>query len=272
MAKDAPGSKLGLFQDHGIFTIRFRKVPGMSKQNTSEALIGAAASLRDAVNQLSFEAPVSHVYNPLDYAWRPHTTYLKRFGGNRKRVILLGMNPGPFGMAQIGIPFGEIAAARDWMGIHEPVGKPLNESPKRLIQGFACPRSEVSGRRLWGLFAERFGTAEKFFSEHFVANYCPLAFLEGGSRNVTPDKLPAAETAALYEACDAHLARMVEVLQPDWLIGIGGFAEERAVAISQKLPVKVGRILHPSPASPAANKDWAGNATRSLVKLGIWPE
>jgi single-strand selective monofunctional uracil DNA glycosylase len=239
---------------------------------TSEALITAAGDLRDAVNRLSFAAPISHVYNPLDYAWGPHTTYLKRFGAGRKRVILLGMNPGPFGMAQIGIPFGEIAAARDWMGINEPVGKPKSESPKRLVEGFACPRSEVSGRRLWGLFAQRFGTADKFFADHFVANYCPLAFLEDGSRNITPDKLPPAETAALYAACDAHLARMVEVLRPDWLIGIGGFAEERALVAAEKFPVKVGRILHPSPASPAANKDWAGNATRSLLKLGIWQQ
>ncbi len=244
----------------------------MANTKTSDALIAAAADLRDSVNRLSFAAPISHVYNPLDYAWGPHTTYLKRFGATKKRVILLGMNPGPFGMAQIGIPFGEIAAARDWMGINEPVGKPAKESPKRPIEGFACPRSEVSGRRLWGLFAQRFGTAEKFFAEHFVANYCPLAFLEGGSRNITPDKLPAEETSLLYTACDTHLGRLVDILQPEWLIGIGGFAEERALNIAEKHPVKVGRILHPSPASPAANKDWAGAATRSLVKLGIWPD
>ena len=243
----------------------------MANTKTSDALIAAAADLRDSVNHLSFAEPVSHVYNPLDYAWGPHTTYLKRFGATKKRVILLGMNPGPFGMAQIGIPFGEIAAARDWMGINEPVSKPKLESPKRPIEGFDCPRSEVSGRRLWGLFAERFGTADKFFADHFVANYCPLAFLEGGSRNLTPDKLPAAETAPLYAACDAHLARLVEILQPEWLIGIGGFAEERALVAAEKQSVKVGRILHPSPASPAANKDWAGSATRGLVKLGVWP-
>ena len=81
------------------------------------------------------------------------------------------MNPGPFGMVQTGVPLGEIAAVRDWMGIEATVEKPATENPKRPIEGFACTRSEVSGRRLWGLFAERFGTAEAFFTDHFVANY-----------------------------------------------------------------------------------------------------
>ena len=34
-----------------------------------------------------------------------------------KRVVFLGMNPGPFGMAQVGVPFGEVAAVRDWLRI-----------------------------------------------------------------------------------------------------------------------------------------------------------
>jgi len=104
------------------------------------------------------------------------------------------MNPGPFGMAQIGVPFGEIASARDWLGLEGPVGQPRTVNPKRPVEGFACARSEVSGQRLWGLFRARFGAPEAFFAEHFVANYCPLVFFEGG-RNLTPDKLPMAEHA-----------------------------------------------------------------------------
>ena len=39
---------------------------------------------------------------------------------------------------------------------------------------------------------------------------------------------------------------------------------------SQVSVLKIGRILHPSPASPAANKDWARKATDELKALGIW--
>ena len=41
--------------------------------------------------------------------------------------------PGPFGMAQTGIPFGEIEHVRDWIGVSCAVDKPKNEHPKRLI-------------------------------------------------------------------------------------------------------------------------------------------
>jgi len=236
-----------------------------------EKLTAAARTLSEALRPLTFSEPVTHVYNPLDYAWAAQDQYLKRFGSKRKRVVLLGMNPGPWGMAQTGVPFGEIAAVRDWMGISAKVDKPANEHPKRPIVGFACDKSEVSGRRLWGLFAERFGKAENFFQGHFVANYCPLVFMIASGANFTPDKLPVAETAPLEAACDAHLRSVVAALQPEWLIGVGGFAEAQALKQQAHFPgLKVGRVLHPSPASPAANRDWAGAATQQLTKLGVW--
>lgn len=244
----------------------------MANMNSTAArLIAVAKTLASDVGQLRFSAPVTHIYNPLDYAWAPHEQYLQRFGNDRKRVVFIGMNPGPFGMVQCGIPFGEIAAARDWMVIDAPVEKPAQENPKRPIEGFACTRSEVSGRRLWGLFQQRFGDAESFFAEHFVANYCPLAFFEGG-RNVTPDKLPAAETEPLYAACDRHLRSLVDALQPAWVVGIGGFAEARAAAALAGSGVRIGRVLHPSPASPAANRGWAEAATKQLLAQGIWDD
>lgn len=235
------------------------------------ALESAARRLSDALDGMRFAAPVSHVYNPLTYAWAPNALYLQRYGQGRKRVVFVGMNPGPFGMVQTGVPFGEIAAVRDWMGIEAEVRKPPEENPKRPIEGFACARSEVSGRRLWGLFAERFGTAEAFFAEHFVANYCPLAFFDGG-RNLTPDKLPAAEQGPLLAACDTHLREVARLLQPDWVIGVGAWAEQRARLALEGMPVRFGRVLHPSPASPAANRGWSEAATRQLCEQGVWAE
>jgi single-strand selective monofunctional uracil DNA glycosylase len=234
-------------------------------------LIEAARELAAEADRLRFGPPVTHVYNPLEYARAPHEAYLRKFGGGRKRVVFLGMNPGPFGMAQTGVPFGEVEAVRGWMGIEAPVGRPKREHPKRPVEGFACPRSEVSGRRVWGLFAERFGEAASFFADHLVLNYCPLVFCEASGRNRTPDQLPAGEQERLFAACDRHLRRALDILGPEWLIGVGGFAEGRALAAAAGGPAKVGRILHPSPASPAANRGWAAAATRQLTGLGVWP-
>ena len=89
--------------------------------STADALVAAARELSDSVERLQFAAPVSHVYNPLTYAWAPHELYLRRFGNGRKRVVFIGMNPGPFGMVQCGVPFGEIDAVRDWKGIEATV-------------------------------------------------------------------------------------------------------------------------------------------------------
>jgi single-strand selective monofunctional uracil DNA glycosylase len=208
----------------------------------------------------------------LDYTWQAHRQYLERFGMGGKRVVFLGMNPGPFGMAQTGVPFGEVAAVRDWMGIQAPVGKPEPEHPKRLIEGFECKRSEVSGRRLWGLFAERYENAGDFFKDHFVLNYCPLVWMSASGANLTPDKLPAAEMAPVEQACQQHLQEVISLLKPSFLIGVGGFAEERLrrAAGACGSPARIGRILHPSPASPAANRGWAEAAGRQLADLGVW--
>jgi single-strand selective monofunctional uracil DNA glycosylase len=242
-----------------------------SPSSTSKQLIAAASELSSQVDRLKFRAPVTHTYNPLAYAWAAHEEYLRRFGNSRKRVVFLGMNPGPFGMAQIGIPFGEIAAARDWMGICTTINKPTKEHPKRPILGFNCPRSEVSGRRFWKLCADRFGTPEKFFAEHFVVNYCPLAFLEASGLNRTPNKLFPTEREKLFNSCDEHLRRVLEILEPEWLIGIGGFAKDRGEIVADGLKIRLGQVLHPSPASPKANRgDWTRTATKELIQLEVW--
>lgn len=227
--------------------------------------------MRDTIKHLRFSDPVAYVYNPLEYAWEAHSMYVEKYGASRKKVIFLGMNPGLWGMVQTGVPFGEIAMVRDWLGIAAPVGKPPREHPRRPVEGFACKRSEVSGRRLWGLFAERFHSADAFFADHFVANYCPLVFLEEKGTNRTPDKLRKEECKQLFAACDRHLNRMVEFLGADWIVGVGKFAEKQARnALANHPSVRIGSILHPSPASPAANRGWAAAAERQLEELQIW--
>ena len=245
------------------------KAAGPRLTAVSRQVIAAAECLRDAVDQLKFGPTVPWVYNPLQYAWAAHRQYIARFAKPSCEVLFLGMNPGPWGMAQTGVPFGQVAAARDWLGLNGAIESPPREHPKRPIEGWQCPRSEVSGERLWNLFRQRFTTPERFFSQHYVANYCPLVFMEESARNVTPDKLPARLREPLEQLCDEHLRALVEALRPQWVIGVGAWAASCASRVVAPA-LRVGKILHPSPASPLANRDWAGTATRQLKELGIW--
>lgn len=231
--------------------------------------VAVTRALARAAGALRFAPPTAYVYNPLDYAWEAHRTYLERWGEGTREVLLLGMNPGPFGMAQTGVPFGEVSLVRDWLGVSAPVGKPAREHPKRPIEGFACTRSEVSGARLWGWAKDRYKTPEKFFKTFFVLNYCPLVFMEEGGKNLTPDKLPVGERAPLEAACDAALRGLVAHYKPRLVIGVGQFAEARARLALADSGCSFGTILHPSPASPAANRGWAPQAERQLKALGV---
>ncbi len=245
---------------------------------SASVLLDAAREVSRTLARLEFPPPVAHVYDPLQYAWASYEAYVTRYAGDgTKRVVLLGMNPGPFGMMQTGVPFGEVAAVRDWMGIHGRVRKPERQHLKRPIEGFDCQRSEVSGRRLWGWAATRFGSAEAFFKNWFVLNYCPLVFLEGSGRNFTPDKLPAKLLTSVYAACDQHLRAALRELRPEWAIGVGAFAEKRIRAVLEgdgmesalARGMRAGQILHPSPASPAANRGWSEAVERQLAALGV---
>ena len=225
--------------------------------------------LSDAVDHLAFDQPTTHVYNPLNYARNPVEQYLEQAGKDRKEVIFLGMNPGPWGMAQTGVPFGTVNMVRDWLKIEGPVSRPFNEHRKRPILGFDVKREEVSGTRFWGWARDRFGTADQFFERFFVANYCPLVFMEESGRNRTPDKLPASEKRELFRYCDQALRELVQALEPELIIGVGKFAEDRARVALADQDIRLGRVLHPSPASPLANRGWAPQAETQLEQLGI---
>ena len=233
------------------------------KEDSSNASTRLAQRLGRAVDRLEFRTP-SHVYNPLRYAWPAHRQYLQRFGAARGRILLLGMNPGPWGMAQTGVPFGEVGMARDWLGIQAPLRAPLPEQhPRYPIRGFDCTRSEGSGARFWGWARQRFDSPEEFFARFFVWNYCPLLFL-ADNRNLIPGKLPAAEAAPLLHVCDAALQSLLRALQPSAVVGIGRYAEARArIVVGGRLPV--GFLPHPSPANPAANRNWPALAEAALA-------
>jgi len=217
----------------------------------------------------------------LRYARQPWERYLARYARDTVTTVFLGMNPGPWGMLQTGVPFGEVDLVREWLGITGRVGVPERPHPKRPVTGFGCARHEVSGRRLWGLFRSRFGTPDDFFKRHLVINYCPLGFFNRQGTNVTPDKLSRRDREPLLALCDRSLARALAVLQPRFAVGVGAFAEGRLRgAISAHIRdggamgalegISVARILHPSPASPAANSGWEEKAVGELTAQGVW--
>jgi len=232
-------------------------------------LIAVSRQLSRRVRGLAFDAPVAYVYNPLEYAKNLHESYLARYGTGPKQVLLVGMNPGPFGMAQTGVPFGDVAMVRDFLGLRGGIGRPKKQHPKRRVQGLGCPRCEVSGTRLWGWVRDDFSTPERFFARFFVANYCPLTFMTASARNLTPDKLPAHERVALFAACDDALRHTVTILRPRYVIGVGAFTAERTREALADRDVRLGSILHPSPASPLANRGWATQIRGQLRALGI---
>ncbi len=235
----------------------------------SQGLIQISRELAGSLADLPIPDGCAYVYNPLEYARETHEKYLKRYGLRPKEILLVGMNPGPWGMAQTGVPFGEVKIVRGWLGIEGRVKKPAFLHPNRPVDGLSCQRSEVSGKRLWGWAKTRFSDPETFFSTYFVTNYCPLLFYDKGGRNITPDRLPKSERDRLFPICDEALKEVVQYLRPRWVLGVGRFAADRAVESLAGIRVRIGRITHPSPANPRANRGWEAVIETELTLLGI---
>lgn len=252
-----------------------------SPDPTSARLIRAAQRLRDRIDKVPLcgaailrkgFGTLDHVYNPLDYAWEPHREYIERYGrGGPRRIVLVGMNPGPWGMGQTGVPFGDPAMVREWLGIQGAVGAPANCHPGRPVLGFDSKRREESGTTLWGWARQRFGTPERFFELFYVTNYCPLLMFDTAGKNVTPAdfRKGAPQLAALEEACDEHLAEVLQALGPAYVVGVGRFARDRAQAVVEaaNLGCQVGCITHPSPQTRGR---WGGGAWSDLIERELY--
>ena len=227
-----------------------------------------AASLKG----LTFGDKVAHVYNPLEYAAEPHKNFVKKYLNCSKAVLFLGMNPGPFGMAQNGVPFGDTGFVKNWLGVFGEVTHPVVEHPKRVIKGLNCTRKEVSGTRFWGLAQKTCGNAEKFFKNCFVANFCPLLFLSHTGSNIIPSKLPLAKRRMLEEICSEYLLQYIQFLNCKIIVAVGKYAEEqvrKTLLQANLMHINVAYLLHPSPASPQANRGWEEVAIQQLHDCGV---
>ncbi len=249
-----------------------------------EGLLEAARRLStacdDAIPDLIGVGGVAHATNPLDYAWPLHEAWIRRWGGHGAKVLLLGMNPGPWGMAQSGVPFGATGIVRDALGLPDVrLETPKGAHPKRPIEGLSLTRQEVSGQRLWSLLLDLWGGPAGAMAQVFLVNHCPLLLLNERGANITPDKVPSGVMEPVMDACDRHLVEVVDLLGIDVIVGVGAYALNRARRAFGQGPgghgvtpsgrsVALETCWHPSPASPLANRnggaDWREQVTQVL--------
>lgn len=246
----------------------------MTPPGTPGGPVEATRALLDRLDPLTFNHKVGWTYNPVDYAWDVHRDYLTRFGTAPKRILLVGMNPGPWGMAQTGVPFTDPYIGRDWMELEtHPVGRPENHREERPVHGWSSSRKEPSGQRLFGFLRRLYGSLGRFFEQGFVLNYCPLVLFDEEGGNLTPDRLLVEDRRPLLEACDPYLRYMVEHFSPDVLMGVGRFAEDRLEAVTGEGGVPVHYLPHPSPANPIANRDggraWQRRVLRTFEEAEV---
>jgi single-strand selective monofunctional uracil DNA glycosylase len=217
-----------------------------------------------------------YVYHPLIYAWDFHRKYLERYVKEDTKALFLGMNPGPFGMAQTGIPFGEVDVVEEYLHIDEQLHNLPITHPKRPIDGLNCARSEVSGRRLWALIKERYPLAHMFPPYLAIMNYCPVVFVDKGptGKNIIPEKIEKEVRMALENVCDSYLDDIISIILPHSVIGIGQYAKKKLEQSISRLEkdIYVTSILHPSPANPKANRGWAVEVEKVLIEENIWSE
>lgn len=201
---------------------------------------------------------VEFAYNPLDYAWISHKTYLKKYGDLGATKIIMGMNPG-HGMGNTGIPFGCPEKVKNYLKIRNlKINEPKKIHPKRIVTGLECKKPEISGKRIWGLIEEIYGSPEKAFKNIFVLNHFPLWMFNSSGQNVTPDKLSISSSKLIFEECNKYLMDVVTILKVERVICVGKYASrmaQKAIKNSDVHNLTIEEIPHPSPANPLANKE-----------------
>ncbi|XP_016837104.2 single-strand selective monofunctional uracil DNA glycosylase [Nasonia vitripennis] len=256
--------------------------PPQSLPDQPDKLLGLENKLSKKIQTLLPRFKQYIVYNPLEYAAQVHATYVNSYCKSSKKILIIGENPGPWGMCQTGVPFGEIDAVRDWLQISGPVGKPPEEHPKKLILGFDCHRREQSGKRLFGYFRELCGSADNFLKHTFLYNYCPITLLnrEGG-KYVNLKELKKKDNEELFSACDDTLIDVIKLLGIELILAMGNFAEQRAKAALEKAldagdnlldvdSIRVLRVPHPSPMSQYVRKGkWNEMVNDILTEHGL---
>lgn len=257
-------------------------------------LAGATRQLADALDQIQPPEGI-RVYNPLVYGRVAHERYLSLAASGPRPVLFVGMNPGPHGMVQTAVPFGDVVNARAIQALAGSVeGAPLIDRERlpalahlRPIEGYSFARKEVSGTRFWSEFAPVFAAAgptrDRLLStlrSAFVLNICPLAFfgavdpLKGPrspAANITPDKLPKPYREQVLAPCREYFGVVLRSLRPWGLVCFGGWAEKLAATWVRDIdgqPPRVEKVHHPSPRVLNTAAGW--HPAAALAERGFW--
>ena len=234
-------------------------------------LLAAASRLRHELRGLRFGPPVSHVYDPLDYARRGYESYVRAFANAPKRVLFVGMNPGP------------VRDGADRRAVRRrPDGARLAAASRRRSAGrrpsTRSDRCRASRVRAARSAAPASGAPSRSASASRSAS-SPTTSSRTTARSrssrraaaiARPTSCPSASARRCFAPATRTCAGWCAALEPEWVIGIGAFAEARA---REALPgARVGRITHPSPANPRAQENWGGaGAATSWPRSGSGP-
>ncbi|KAH8271369.1 hypothetical protein KR018_007666 [Drosophila ironensis] len=223
--------------------------------------------LNKALEELEPASNIACIYNPLVYASRLHGDYLRRYLSGPKKLVLVGMNPGPNGMGQTGIPFGNVRTVKVMMQLSGTVDKPAVEHPKRPVVGLDCHIEEPSGVRLWELFLRLSGNMDTFSQQCFVHNFCPLAFFDEAGRNLTPSELKGTYKTRIRDLCLEALEQQLALLKPTIVVAVGEYVHSvlKRSDYCKSDSISVLRLAHPSPRS-VNNTNWPEKAEAFLVE------
>ncbi|XP_055849953.1 single-strand selective monofunctional uracil DNA glycosylase [Episyrphus balteatus] len=253
-----PISDLGLFATEDSLTSKYFPTP-LWKQ-----FIDIECNLNKELANLKFPN-ITHVYNPIEYAFDLHCQYLKKYLNGPKKMLLIGMNPGPNGMAQNGVPFGNTNTVKNLMKIEGQVEQPPSLHPKRPVTGLACKTEEPSGVRIWTLIGKLAGSLEIFSQQCFMHNFCPLAFFDVQGKNITPGELKGDVKAEVRNICLKYLEQEIQLIQPEIIIAIGSYVGDCMKRLAKQSiyigsNIKILQLAHPSPRS-VNNNNWPEKAT-----------
>lgn len=210
------------------------------------------------------------IYNPLEYCLDPFIQYLEK-GGEKRDIVFLGMNPGPFGMMQNGIPFGASNFVNNYLNIEKDFDKQKieKEHPKYKIIGKNIERQEISGTKLWGLIQSFYPDSNTFLENQIVLNYLQLAILDKEKgKNITPDKLNKDVRTKIENICDNQLREILDILESKVLIGVGKYSYDSLLRVKKN--EKVIKINHPSPLNARYFKTWTEDTKKLLIDENIW--
>ncbi len=116
-----------------------------------------------------------------------HAFYSKYYKTDKKRWMILGINPGRLGAGVTGVPFTDPKILESTLKIKNPFPK----------------KHELSSIYVYELI-KLFGGPAKFYKTFFVSSVCPLGFTKNGiNYNYYDDK-------ALYAKVEKHIIKYIE--------------------------------------------------------------